>query len=890
MTSRPSSAEADYVALARLAGVRARVEGAWARVGRTSRVQGWKLHVSSIPVEAPALLRRVVPLLVDCHVSFKFMPDAVSLGVLNEGGLGDLQVGKFITIYPRSDAQARELAGELVRETARHHGPIVATDLRLGSVVYARYGSFRPVLRRDRLGQVFPAIHDGYGALCRDDYTVPFAPPPGVVSPFGGLRGGVEPVAEAGGARLFGPGYLILDVLKTNPKGSVFLALDLRSQADAAVRVLKQGRQYCLSDELGRDIRTRLRHQAALGAALRGIVATPAPGEYFDVNGHGYLPLDHIDGVTLLHALTTVSHDLAWNGVDAAGRGRALRLLAGAAECVAAMHTAGVVHRDLSPTNLLVGDGDEMYVLDLELAHALDDPAPPFGKGTPGFMSPEQRAGETPDPAQDVYALGCLVSLALCGMDPRWIAAGEPEDIARRVRVLSGGAHPVLRDLTVACLSPVAAKRPTAVEVAAVLAEAPVATDPRVRVRTAARVARGRTLGATVHKGYLGLVLGALRDPGTGLWLSAMGEADQSTGGHRSFELRADAHHGVAGVVYALARLVRLGYADAAEVAAELAPTIAWVSGRPDPESLPGLYFGDAGVAVALAEAGSSGIAVDEQAVRTLMSSAIAAPLDWLDLTHGAAGQAVAAMLCRSYCADASTQVERIAAYLVDRQESDGSWRAQPGVDGLSGQILTGFAHGCAGIVYALALCTRLSSVSTVEESWRRGADWLAAAARERPGDVLEWRYSDQAAEPWAWWCHGGPGIALAFLELFRLTGEGRYADVAEKALRVHGVDVRATNLSTCHGLSGLGEIYLDAAAVLGRPSWRRRAEAVADTLVALARPTPAGQVTWLVEDPHVTTADLMVGTAGVLHFLARLHSGDGSLGFPLLAPASMAG
>jgi hypothetical protein len=254
-----------YTSIVERAGLPTRRQGPWLVVGETGRVQGWKLHLSSIPEEAFPLLERVVPLLVEEEVSFKFARTPALLGSLNEGGFGDLQVGKFLTIYPQSDLQARDLARHLVGETSGFHGPIIVTDLRLGEVTYARYGSFRPVIKRNRLGQLYPAIYDGAGNLGHDRYTVPFELPAGVSNPFAGAMDRIETSPLPDGARpgtsrrLFGPGYLVLDALKAHPKGSVFLAPDLRAQSEVALCVLKQGRQFCLSDSFGRDMRTRRR-------------------------------------------------------------------------------------------------------------------------------------------------------------------------------------------------------------------------------------------------------------------------------------------------------------------------------------------------------------------------------------------------------------------------------------------------------------------------------------------------------------------------------------------------------------------------------------------------------------------------------------------------------
>ena len=74
--------------------------GPWATVGKSTRVQGWKLHLSSIPTEAISLLISVIPILLKHGMSFKIATSEKVLGMLNEGELGATQVGKFVTVYP----------------------------------------------------------------------------------------------------------------------------------------------------------------------------------------------------------------------------------------------------------------------------------------------------------------------------------------------------------------------------------------------------------------------------------------------------------------------------------------------------------------------------------------------------------------------------------------------------------------------------------------------------------------------------------------------------------------------------------------------------------------------------------------------------------------------
>ena len=80
-----------------------------------------------------------------------------------------------------------------------------------------------------------------------------------------------------------------------------------------------------------------------------------------------------------------------------------------------AVHSAGVIHRDVNPKNVLVSEIGIVKLTDFGLACTIDDPEPRPG-GTVGYMAPESlRKGVRLTPAVDLYALGFLSFQALLG-------------------------------------------------------------------------------------------------------------------------------------------------------------------------------------------------------------------------------------------------------------------------------------------------------------------------------------------------------------------------------------------------------------------------------------------------------------------------------------------
>jgi PAS domain S-box-containing protein len=143
-----------------------------------------------------------------------------------------------------------------------------------------------------------------------------------------------------------------------------------------------------------------------------------------------YYVMKFIDGRTLEEAIAAyhrVPTPLAFRDL--------LRHFGDVCQTIAFAHSRGILHRDLKPRNIMIGDFGETFVLDWGLAKQIKttgDTLPPLGLratdqgltqvgqvlGTPAYIPPEQLTGSPAGPLTDLYALGVILYEILAGRPP----------------------------------------------------------------------------------------------------------------------------------------------------------------------------------------------------------------------------------------------------------------------------------------------------------------------------------------------------------------------------------------------------------------------------------------------------------------------------------------
>jgi WD40 repeat protein/predicted Ser/Thr protein kinase len=239
--------------------------------------------------------------------------------------------------------------------------------------------------------------------------------------------------ARAAGEARVTPGarldeFTVLRVIGSGGSGVVYVAQQDRPRRTVALKVLRDS-----ADTAG------MRRRFALEAELLGRLQHPGIAQVFkaqfdDPIGPPFIAMELVNGPPLTEYA---------EARQLAVRDR-LRLGAQVCEAVHHAHQRGVIHRDLKPGNILVGEDGQPKVLDFGIARAVTDEAHLLtvqtldGQvlGTLPYMSPEQVSGSPRevDTRTDIYALGVILYRLLAGRLPFDLSDCALPDAARRIR------------------------------------------------------------------------------------------------------------------------------------------------------------------------------------------------------------------------------------------------------------------------------------------------------------------------------------------------------------------------------------------------------------------------------------------------------------------------
>lgn len=224
--------------------------------------------------------------------------------------------------------------------------------------------------------------------------------------------------------RAFVDRYTSTSLLGEGGMGEVRLSHDARIGRDVAMKAIR------VAHEGRADYRARFLREVRIQGQLEHPSIVPVYDLGIGADGATYFTMKRVRGLTL----ADIFDRLRVKDPSANSQYSQRKLLAAfQSVCLAVefAHARGVVHRDLKPTNVMLGDFGEVYVLDWGIAKIVSEPDEPASEvanapavvdsgdtletqvgifvGTLGYLSPEQFSGEDVDGRSDVFSLGAIL-------------------------------------------------------------------------------------------------------------------------------------------------------------------------------------------------------------------------------------------------------------------------------------------------------------------------------------------------------------------------------------------------------------------------------------------------------------------------------------------------
>jgi eukaryotic-like serine/threonine-protein kinase len=231
--------------------------------------------------------------------------------------------------------------------------------------------------------------------------------------------------------------YHIIERISAGSVGVVYRGEHVQIRRPVAVKVLHE-----IHGE--RDDYLQRFEREALAASKMSHPACVSVLDFGTFEGRPYMVMEFVEGRPLAEALQQGPLKLA----DCV---LLIRVILGALRHA---HKLGIIHRDIKPANIMLCDpgrtGAQLKVLDFGLAKSLDSEDRAGQRvtlagticGTPGYLSPEQAAGQPLDPRSDLYSVGAVLFTVICGRRP----FPYPE-LAREIRAHVTEKPPLVRTL-----------------------------------------------------------------------------------------------------------------------------------------------------------------------------------------------------------------------------------------------------------------------------------------------------------------------------------------------------------------------------------------------------------------------------------------------------------
>jgi eukaryotic-like serine/threonine-protein kinase len=213
----------------------------------------------------------------------------------------------------------------------------------------------------------------------------------------------LAPERSQGEGRVVGGRHALTEKLGEGGLAVVWLALDRETDRTVAIKELLSA---SIPDSVQNVVHQRIAREVSATKALAGHPNVVAILDEFWEDGRPWIVMEYIPGPSLQDLIEREDRIDPW---------RAARIGLDVLNALDAAHEVGILHRDVKPGNILIGEDGRALLTDFGIAQVQDDTALTVtGQivGSPGYIAPERLSGEPASRMSDLWSLGATLYTA----------------------------------------------------------------------------------------------------------------------------------------------------------------------------------------------------------------------------------------------------------------------------------------------------------------------------------------------------------------------------------------------------------------------------------------------------------------------------------------------
>ncbi|MDH5382544.1 MAG: hypothetical protein OEW75_16945, partial [Cyclobacteriaceae bacterium] len=366
---------------------------------------GFKIHISCSIQYFENNINELLEFLIKLNVPFKIPASRDIAFRLNHGIYGESQVGKIITIYVGEEILLVKKIAEFVKDT---NGPIIPFEIPINSYrsVFIRHGAYNIECRYDLFGRPVPVFKNEQGEIIDDkrEESLNVDSLPNDIKDF--RINEFDEISKHN--------FLPLKLISKSGKSKVYKAIRVSDFTKAVVKVVPNRMS---GDIFGVDSTSKINREYEILNFLSGHQLEFIPTPYFFKNFKDISVLVTKDFIKSIP-------------FDKLSREKRIELFPKLVDCIKRVHNEGVIHGDIKGSNILIGENNNVFIIDFETAQTRDRRYKE-NYGTKGFLITDENYDKLFEEIDYLSLVSVLIGIYLDN-DPSVL----PYDNSKRIKCL----------------------------------------------------------------------------------------------------------------------------------------------------------------------------------------------------------------------------------------------------------------------------------------------------------------------------------------------------------------------------------------------------------------------------------------------------------------------